>query len=158
MIKFLAILQIFTILTSSAGVNIFKHYCNKTHTVTVALTKDAATCIGHNCCHTGHNHSQAVKCCHTEQTANNKTADDFEISSVEYCKDISDYFFVANETPVGKTIDFDKTPVVSIVDFDIPLIVNESMPRKIDYVNHHLHIHKLSRSLISYIYYASEIA
>lgn len=159
MIKVLAILQIFTILTSSAGVNVFSHYCNETHTVAISLIKSDATCTDHICCSDEHTHSNDMDCCSIEETnfAVAKSSD-FQIHSTDCCKDRSDYSVVANETITNKVIDEISYPNSPIIDFNIPLLVNEKMPKQIDFIDNHLYKLQLSRSLLSYIYFMSDIA
>lgn len=142
MLRAFAILQIFTVLFSVSGMNLFSHICTKSNTVSISFNFEADACSDHDCCENDITscETEDKSCCSDhklhEQVENHHSKNN--LKSTECCQDASKYLAMSSFISIEKIVKSIDISSRYTINYDLNrsflanLTSNKSLSEKID--------------------------
>ncbi len=122
MFRIFAILQIFAVLFSTTGINVFAHTCSHTGTVDYSIIHNIDKCEGHACCDNELANVHENTCCEETHIAQGVVSNcPVNLNSTECCKNLQDYLVLSTNITLEKTNKLITFPIFYTLDF-IPKI------------------------------------
>lgn len=133
MFRIVAILQIVVLIASVSGINVFKHVCHQSGTVSVALVQSNANCSDHVCCQDEHTETHSSSSCceisHTDYISPHDFGANYK--TPKCCEDASDFFMLNSIMNVHEKTKTQTTSPLLRIDYNIPQDIDIST---IDYL------------------------